>query len=214
MGGLGSGGHNKTHDQIEKRRLFRVDSFAIHDILNHDKYICYKSKVDIHGGCTIIRYNTRSRTAEIQENGVYYPLELSVVKNIDGDSWRLYFLCPCCGQRIRYLYRNYENGRYICRKCAKLNYRSQQVSGMAEMQLKMERIVEKLGDVTWYWDYDCIADVTPPSKPPYMRWKEYSNLVIKLRKLQADYYNIIESNLLSTCLGKKFCERYTQKDSE
>lgn len=31
----------------------------------------------------------------------------------------------------------------MCRNCAKLNYASQQKSGMDEMRLKMERIVEK-----------------------------------------------------------------------
>ena len=132
MGGWGSGGHNKTHRQVEKQRLLRVDSFAVYDNLRYDKYICYKDKVDIRGGCTIIRYYPHSKEAEILENGAYYPLGLSRVTNIDGYTQRLYFLCPCCDRRVRYLYRN-RNGFYMCRKCAGLNYRSQQVSGMASL---------------------------------------------------------------------------------
>lgn len=75
---------------------------------------------------------------------------------------------------------------------------------MAEMRLKMERIVEKLGVSAWYLDYDCIADVPQPPKPYYMRWKEYSALVIELRRLQNDYYKIIENQLLASCLGQKY----------
>ena len=38
MGGWGSGGHNRTHRQVEKQRLLRVDSFAVYDNLRYDKY--------------------------------------------------------------------------------------------------------------------------------------------------------------------------------
>lgn len=205
MGGWGSGGHNKTHRQVEKQRLYRVDSFTVYDILTHDKYICYKDKADVHGGGTIVRYYPQSKKAEILENGNYYPLELSRVTNIDGYSQRLYFICPHCGQRVRYLYRNNDNGFYMCRKCGGLNYRSQQVSGMEELRLKMERIVEqKLGGYGWYQDYDCIADVPAPIKPPYMRWKEYETLTKELRRLQNDYCTISYQRFIETSLGRRF----------
>lgn len=208
MGGVGSGGHNKTHKQVEKQRSCRVDSFAVYDNLRYDKYLSYKDKVDIRGGCTTIRYYTQSKKAEIQENGAYYPLGLSRVTNIDGSSQRLYFLCPCCERRVRYLYRN-KNGFYLCRKCAGLNYKSQQVSGMAEMRLKMEYIVEqKLGEYDWYKKYDCIADIPVPAKPPYMRWKEYEALVEKLKKLQSDYYIAVCKQLAGTSLGRRFFLNY------
>ena len=59
---------------------------------------------------------------------------------------------------------------------------------MAEMRLKMERIVEqKLDGYGWYQDYGCIADVPAPVKPPYMRWSKYEALVTELKKLQKMY---------------------------
>lgn len=205
MGGWGSGGHNKTHRQVEKQRLYRVDSFTVYDILTHDKYICYKDKTDVHGGGTIVRYYPQSKKAEILENGNYYPLKLSRVTNIDGDSQRLYFICPHCGQRVRYLYRKHDNGFYMCRKCAGLNYRSQQVSGMEEKRLRMERIVEKkLGGYGWYQDYDCIADMPVPTKPPYMRWKEYEALVKEFKRLQSEYCIISYQRLVGASLGRRF----------
>ena len=214
MGGWGSGGHNKTHRQVEKQRFLRVDSFAVYDNLRYDKYTCYKDKVDIRGGCTIIRYYPHSKEAEILENGAYYPLGLSRITNIDGRSQRLYFCCPYCERRVRYLYRN-RNGFYMCRKCTGLNYRSQQVSGMAEMRLKMERIVEqKLDGYGWYQDYDCIADVPAPPKPPYMRWEVYEALIAELKKLQSDYYTASYRQLAGTSLGRRFLLDYNRDMEE
>lgn len=209
MGGFGSGGYNKTHRQVEKQQAYRIDSFKIYDHLQHDKYIGYKDKAEVHGGGTIVRYYPQSKEAEIRENGDYYALGLSKVTNIDGYSQRLYFVCPHCGQRVRYLYRSNDNGFYMCRKCAGLNYRSQQVSGMSEMRLKMERIVEqKLECYDWYQDYDCIADVPAPAKPPYMRWNKYEALVAELKKLQSDYYTVYYKYLAGTSLGRRWLVDY------
>ena len=78
----------------------------------------------------------------------------------------------------------------MCRNYAKLNYASQQKSGMYEMRLKMERIVEKeLGYTWWYKDYlnACISDLWHIPKPRYMRWEKYERLLKEFRQLQKDY---------------------------
>ena len=49
MGGFGSGGHNKKHEQVEEKTSVRVDSFAVYNFLQYDKYIHYKEKVDRNG---------------------------------------------------------------------------------------------------------------------------------------------------------------------
>ena len=80
---------------------------------------------------------------------------------------------------------------------------------MAEMRLKMERIVEqKLGGYGWYQDHDCIADVPAPPKPPYMRWSKYEALVAELKKLQSDYYTAFYQQIAGTSLGRRFLLDY------
>ena len=109
---------------------------------------------------------------------------------------------------MRYLYRN-KNGFYMCRKCAGLNYKSQQVSGMAEMRLNMERIVEKeLGGYGWYQDYDCIADVPAPAKPPYMRWKKYEALVAELKNLQKTYEVEMYESMVASLSRLSLCKTH------
>ncbi len=139
MGGYGSGGHNKTHKQLENFR--RIDSFSFYDYLKGDKYLFCKETVKYPLFRGDIVYYVGEGMAEIREGDSYTDLMLSSVPGIDGKSTRLYFHCPYCGKRVRYLYRRQEH--YMCRNCAKLNYSSQQKSGMDEMRLKMERIVEK-----------------------------------------------------------------------
>ena len=186
MGGYGSGGHNKTHRRLENFR--RIDSFAFRDFVMWDKYLPFKESVKypLVGGDII--YYPQSMEAVIKEGDSYTDLILSSVPGIDGKSERLYFHCPYCGKRVRYLYRRQE--RYMCRNCAKLNYASQQKSGMDEMRLKMERIVEKeLGYTWWYRDYPnmCIQDLWHIPKPRYMRSEKYERLLKEFRQLQKDY---------------------------
>jgi len=186
MGGYGSGGHNKTHRRLES--FHRIDSFSFRDYLMGDKYLHYKTTVQyplIRGD---IIYNVQERTAEIREGDSYTDLLLSSVSGIDGKSKRLYFHCPYCGRRVRYLYDYYKH--YACRECAKLNYSCQQKNGMEEMRFKMERIVEKkLGYTYWWKDYPDmpIQDLWHIPKPPYMRYEKYERLLGEFRQLQKDY---------------------------
>ena len=188
MGGWNSGGHNKENDCVEKRQNGRVDSVAFSNHIKYDKYAMYKDRIDVPVGYTHIRYFPQTRNAYLYENGKYKYLELARVKNIDEYSQRVYFICPYCWNRVRYLYRN-RNGQHMCRKCSKLNYKCQQVNGMDKLRLKMERIVEKkLGYTAWGQDYDQVVDIRIIKKPPYMRWNKYSELLQEFRKLQVEYY--------------------------
>ena len=172
MGGYGSGGHNKTHRRLEN--FHRIDSFSFYDYLMCDKYLFCKETVKYPLVRGDIVYYVGEKTAEIREGDSYTDLILSRVPGIDGKSVRMYFHCPYCGRRVRYLYRRQE--RYMCRNCAKLNYASQQKSGMDEMRLKMERIVEReLGYTWWFRDYPDmpIQDLWHIPKPRYMRHEKY-----------------------------------------
>lgn len=192
MGGYGSGGHNKTHRQLEN--FHRVDSFSFYDYLMADKYLYCKETVKYPLFRGDIVYNVGEGMAEIREGDSYTDLILSSVPGIDGKSTRLYFHCPYCGKRVRYLYRRQEH--YMCRNCAKLNYASQQKSGMDEMRLKMERIAEQLDYQWWRNDFDCIADVYYIPKPHYMRWAKYERLMQEFKALQKEYERNMEIGLM------------------
>ena len=186
MGGYGSGGQNKTHRRLEN--FHRIDSFSFYGYLKGDKYLSCKETVKYPIISGNIVYYVGEGMAEIREGDSYTDLILSSVPGIGGKSTRLYFHCPYCGKRVRYLYRRQE--RYLCRDCAKLNYASQQKSGMDEMRLKMEHIVEKkLGYTWWRKDYPDtpIQDLWHIPKPPYMRWEKYERIMQEFRHLQKDY---------------------------
>lgn len=192
MGGYGSGGHNKTHKRLESFR--RIDSFAFYDYLMGDKYLFCKETVKYPLFRGDIIYYVGERMAEIREGDSYTDLLLSSVPGIDGISERLYFHCPHCGRRVRYLYDYYKH--YACRKCAKLNYSCQQKSGMDEIRLKMERIAERLDYQWWRNDFDCIADVYYIPKPHYMRWAKYEKLMQEFRALKKEYERNMENALM------------------
>lgn len=186
MGGYNSGGHNRTHGRLESYR--RIDSFSFRTFLDWFDVIACDGIVTqpILGGD--ITYDLKDDTATITYNGQSVPLYISKVPNIDGVSYRLYFHCPACGERVRYLYRRF--GYYICRKCAKLNYRSQQVNGLEELRLKMQRIVEKdLCYLDWEIDHPGIPiqDLLYIPRPRYMRQSKYERLMQEYRHLQDEH---------------------------
>ena len=187
MGGMGSGGLNKTHKQVEDYR--KIDSFAFYDFLNWDKYLHYKTEVKYPAAGAGIIYHVQTKTASIDYDGCRYPLELSRVPNIDGKSIRLYFLCPECGKRVRYLYKKDES--IICRTCAKLNYASQQRSGIEEIVHKMHDIVENKLQYSYWMNENpdaYLPNLSYIPKPRYMRWEKYNELIYKYEQLKEEYW--------------------------
>lgn len=77
---------------------------------------------------------------------------------------RVYFLCPLCGSRVRYLYfRGWEKDP-ACRKCCGYNYQSQQTTkGMDMHRLHMEKAAEKMG----IYEYDDLLELPIPIKRPF-----------------------------------------------
>ena len=105
----------------------------------------------------------------------------------------------------------------MCRKCAKLNYASQQKSGMDEMRLKMERIVKnELGYTHWWKDYPgiCIQDLWYIPKPPFMRLEKYGRLLQEFRQLQKDYEREFWVGLSKICYAKDIAEMAIQQLTE
>lgn len=84
---------------------------------------------------------------ELFYNGQDTELELTRIPSGFGGS-RPFWLCPSCGGRVRYLYR--ARNAFVCRKCARLNYKSQQETRSGSMYYydKGVALVEKRLD-TW-----------------------------------------------------------------
>ena len=211
MGGYGSGGHNKTHKTIEDYR--RLDSFAFRryiEIFDTDYPHEIYGPNFLCGGDIV--YDGLNNIAEIRYGKGYAPLSLNWVGGIDGSRSRLYFLCPHCRRRVRYLY-NYE-GFFVCRQCIGANYRVQQYSteGLKNIRRQMEKIVEvDLGYTHWrvHHPRGDITDLYWIPKPRYMRWEKYERLVTRYRGLQDDYYlrelyelrSLMPASLLRTFRG-------------
>ena len=116
-----SGGWNKTHGTVEKTP--RVDSFEAGEIEGWGSLFVYTgASVRLALNCYPDVLEDRE-TLEVWHNRARRVIELSRKQNGFGGS-QAFFLCPGCGGRVRYLYQ--AGASFLCRKCAKLSYKSQQ----------------------------------------------------------------------------------------
>ncbi len=120
-----NGGWNKSHDQIEKTP--RIDSFEARAVKDWGTLSANSDRKPLLFECE--RYTDYAgegvQDREIVElhNPWEQSLDLTRIPSGFGGS-RAYWLCPACGGRARYLYLT--EAAFLCRKCARLNYRSQQ----------------------------------------------------------------------------------------
>ena len=187
MGGLGSGGRNKSHRTIGN--YSRLDSVALrHCICDWDEEDDCDFLPRLFAGGAIF-CDALTGAVDIRWGDQYRPLKLDRVRGVDGNLSRLYFLCPHCGRRVRYLYQFHEY--YVCRQCLGANYESQQRNrGLEDIRRRMRKVIEKDMGYTWWRrdnPNDTIADLYIIPKPRYMRWAKYSRLMQKYRQLQDDY---------------------------
>lgn len=179
---MGSGGHNKSHRTIEDYR--KVDSFALRRFMDDSE----GRRREVFDRAAIY-CDFVAGTVEIAQDGEYQPLKLEKAGGSDGSPTRLYFRCPRCDRRSRYLY-NYR-GFHVCRQCLGANYVGQQRNrGLEAIRRKMRKVVEHDLGYTW-WRIDNpnrgISELGIIPKPQYMRWAKYSHLMQKYRDLQDDY---------------------------
>lgn len=121
-----NGGWNKSHGTVEKTP--RLDSFEIgtmegggalfaygggkSTLLECDHYTVYGAKEEADREIVELWGGDWSQT-----------VELSRIASGFGGS-RAYWLCPACGARVRFLY--FTGDIFLCRKCSRVNYQSQQ----------------------------------------------------------------------------------------
>lgn len=111
-------------------------------------------------------------------------LELSRKENGFGGS-QVFFLCPACGSRRRYLYLT--GAAFLCRKCARLNYQSQQETRSESMYYyhKGMALVKKHLDT---WPKVCPDGFSfcawIPERPRYMHQSTYRRHLRRFAKYQ------------------------------
>lgn len=189
MGGYGSGGHNKSHGQVEKYK--RLDSFSLRRFIAD--YEALRGRRSILWGGGSVLYDPVEDAADIRMGEHFRPLKLAYVEGIDGELSRLYFHCPLCRRRVRYLY-NYRNF-HVCRHCLKVNYRSQQTrpEDLEIIRRKMRKLIQDdLGYWDWRRDYPNagISDLRHIPRAPYMRRERYARLIEQYRELQDDHTRV------------------------
>lgn len=189
MGGWGSGGCNKAHRTIEN--YSRLDSFdyrrfidllqdgEMHEIFGPNLY---------YGGA--IMYDGLYDSSDIRFGDRYIPLDVCWVDGVDGSKSRMYFCCPHCKRRVRYLYKY--NSFYVCRHCLNANYECQQTTkeSMKNIRRQMRKVVEEDLGYTW-WKIDnpgtTIDSLGWIPRRRYMRFAKYSRLIKVYRDLQDQY---------------------------
>lgn len=194
MGGYGCGGKNKAHRTIDNYR--RIDSFQLMRNIKDNLEDGDDLPIIFEGGA--ILFDPFMWHAEIKMGEKYIPLKVYRVEGIDGTRSRMYFCCPLCKRRVRFLY-NYR-GYYTCRHCLNANYTSQQCNrGTDAIKRKARKIiVDELGLYNWQqYTINGIMDVHIPEKPLYMRWKKFNRLIAEYQQLQDDFI----AELLKMCKG-------------
>lgn len=175
------GGQNRTHGTVG--RCDRLDSFRDGVLLGpHSITWPSGSRIRLTGESGIVTLDYR-----VDGKPVHERITLDHLPNRYGGA-RTFFLCPGCGRRVRYLYLRW--GRFRCRSCGRLNYRSQQHTKgdmlpyyrAAKLLRKRFRVAPELIPVPMD-----LPGFIPP-RPKGMHWETYWRLYRELDRLKEEYH--------------------------
>jgi hypothetical protein len=91
-----------------------------------------------------------------------------------------WFICPGCGWRRVRLYREWR-GRYFCRECLRLVYRSQREDRSGRQLLRAFQVAERIDPEDTYG----VGFGRVPPKPKGMHWRTYYRLADELQRAAA-----------------------------
>lgn len=182
-----NGGWNKSHGTVES--VPRIDSYETGAVGGWGTMFGYTDKgIPLVFDCVReIEYlpdrDRETVTLWHPKDGWSETLELSRKRNGYGGS-QAFFLCPSCGVRRRYLYQ--VGATFLCRKCSRLNYRSQQETrsgtlywygkgiGLAEKRLEPPSFsIDGFGFCRWI-----------PERPRYMHQTTYRKYLRRFSRYQ------------------------------
>ena len=178
------GGWNKRRGTVEKTP--RIDSYEAGTVEGWGKLFGFGGGKMLTFDCD--RYTEYWPEREIVEvwhkDGWCQTLELFRKVNGFGGS-QAFFLCPACGERRRYLYQ--VGAAFLCRKCAGLNYKSQQETRSGSMYYydKGVALVEKHLD-TWPRERPDSFNFCRwvPERPRYMHQDTYKRHLARFMQYQ------------------------------
>ena len=181
-----NGGWNKSHGTVEKTP--RIDSFDSAISEGGDTlFVCADGVTRLIDCDHYTDYGPTPETdreiVELWKGEWSQTLELSRKANGFGGS-QTFFLCPACGERVRYLYLT--GAAFLCRKCSRLNYRSQQETrsdcmyyynrgmGLVEKHLEpLHFLIDGFGFCRWI-----------PDRPRYMHESTYRRYLARFLRYQ------------------------------
>lgn len=197
-GNYNSGGHNCTHGKYEN--VPRVDSYSIYNMIDKLRNASMSYRWSLEwcrgkqkkkcAGITVFYDATQDKLYflyRLNENDKKQQVEMVYISNHYGGH-RMYFCCPDCGKRVRFLCAS-EKG-FVCRFCARLNYHVQQSSRdeiLADRIEKLLHLLEVDTELMNRWDMTTFKDV---ERPRYMRKKKFVMLMSKLLQGQEEYWVI------------------------
>jgi len=207
IGGYGSGRHNRIKSCING--FVKIDSFYFSKIIKRMKETDkeeYQGSMYWNNG-NIIAFNFyqnkiifayRAISKEGIEN-INDTIYFESVPNNYGGAERLYFQCPYCLCQSRFLYMKLKH--FKCRKCADLNYKSQQLTKNADMVgYKMMKLIKNKfkvsGNVTLI---DAIY--FKPECPKGMHRNTYYKLCMQFYRLQYEYGKQFYEKAIRICFS-------------
>ena len=196
MNGYGSGNHSERHGRRGNTNEYRqLDSFYFGKFVQN---ISTKNRESVNTpitfpgrgkiGSTIykdrleIAYKIKTGT---EKESIRDIIHFSRIPNHYGGADRVYFTCPNCNRRARYLY--LVPPRFKCRVCVGLNYDSQQktkTETLAAYKILIY-VQEKFRDEPEV-SMLTIADYVPP-RPKGMHRITYERYLDRLARLQEEF---------------------------
>ena len=206
--GRSNGGWNKSHGTVEKTP--RIDSFGLPASYQAEStggplFACMDGKIEPLDCAHYTEYGPEAERelVELWAGEWNQTIELSRKVNGLGGS-QTYFLGPACGERRRYLYR--AGSVFLCRKCSRLNYRSQQETrsdsmyyynkGMALAEKHFDRwpLVRVDGFSFCRW---------MPDRPRYMHQTTYRRYLQRFTKYQRQHEKRLMEDMARLLNGPK-----------
>lgn len=185
MGGFGSGGWNRT-GRLTTAATFRLDVNSLNKsgALIPGSY-CNSTwtrgaeqvgdiNISATGDGVTLLYRSRIGNGEWTDHRERVPVSWEPCR-FGGK--RPFFHCPNCTQRVLQLF---GIGRYLCRHCHKLTYRSQREPAYGRYIMRAQKIRETLGG-------SANLSEAFPMKPKGMHWDTYSRLRVHAKQAEEQY---------------------------
>lgn len=188
MGGPGSGEWirtitNRTTDSVPRLSISELSKAVSLTYLGNTGRLSWKFNGRVIAAYWVsfdgerIHFRTESGGNLSYQHASDQSIELESTECYFG-GMRRWILCPKCDQRVAVLYLVAQ--KWICRKCGRIRYSSQQETPDARLTRRLRKIRNQLRASRILWE-------PPTSRPKGMHWKTYINLTNCERQLRSEW---------------------------